>query len=894
MAPGATAATKIELVTDGRARASVLVASDGHTDELLAAEELITHIALATGVTLPRGDSGEVVIRIGKASGLSFSKNFHREGYRIVEKGNDLLIGGPLALGSLNAVYDLLRHAGIHWVQPGDVGVVAPKTANFKLVTGSSEPDFEYHQCNSLIADTQPKTYQQWGRRTKWPTEKYPDTQIGGHGIGQLPKSNRETEPELFVLENGNRTNQLDVTHPVVLERAIAWARQEMAENPNTRYLTVAPDDGLGFGTSEWDSGEWDPLIGLPVVTDRYIRFFNLVLEDLQKDWPEVGITFFAYVSYMLPPTIVKPNPRILPMIAPITIDRMHTINDDAGWERRYLLRLIEQWKATGVEFATYMYLFNLADPGTPFPAYRFVDEEFPVIHGYGGQVGLRTEMAPAFGQDGLTNVAQMEFAWDTSTDFGALRKQHMAREFGAAATAMDRYYRLVEQVYIEGDFTAGCSYDLHHMFTPDRWAAMESSLNAAASAAAGDDKVSRRVAAMRLQYDFGKAFIESLRAFAALDVPKAAKLIESAVSLGKAATTSEPHVIYPLRVQYLDWFFTGPMRGANQRWEKRLAVASDQWQAIVDTSGVGAADHPESPAWKGGTTPLATASRTWSAQGLRYLLPGTVWYRQSITLPAAARDKKVKLYFSKTDGAIDGMWVNGHPVTREGDDWDVTAHARSGKLLVVAQIRRQWLNEVGTGGIMGPVIVWVDGDAAAEQTYLSPTTEQTRPAHSVEWASSRRLLDKPGKMPAGTQLPAQWQVILDPSGEAVDTGLWEPRIGDEHWRSYRLDQTAPEQGYGFYDGGFVYRQRVAAGGGRELYVHQAFGEVQVWVNGVKAERSARKLQGAGARGKGEASLWTLPSGAKKGDTVVIAVAPPTGKKVVPGLVGLLGPVVLV
>ena len=52
-------------------------------------------------------------------------------------------------------------------------------------------------------------------------------------------------------------------------------------------------NDGAGCGSSPWDAGDFDPYHGKISVTDRYIKCFNIILEEVQKEYPDVGIAVY-------------------------------------------------------------------------------------------------------------------------------------------------------------------------------------------------------------------------------------------------------------------------------------------------------------------------------------------------------------------------------------------------------------------------------------------------------------------------------------------------------------------------------------------------------------------------------------------------------------------------
>jgi beta-galactosidase/beta-glucuronidase len=121
--------------------------------------------------------------------------------------------------------------------------------------------------------------------------------------------------------------------------------------------------------------------------------------------------------------------------------------------------------------------------------------------------------------------------------------------------------------------------------------------------------------------------------------------------------------------------------------------------------------------AWK--KTDVATD--TWYALGLEGYY-GPSWYRTTVKVPDLPAGKKVYLWVGTTDGACK-VFVNGKPAqyvkaTGEKADeangfcepfsFDITDAVKSNagnQISILAT--RNFLNELGTGGLMGPVVLY-------------------------------------------------------------------------------------------------------------------------------------------------------------------------------------------
>ncbi len=119
-------------------------------------------------------------------------------------------------------------------------------------------------------------------------------------------------------------------------------------------------------------------------------------------------------------------------------------------------------------------------------------------------------------------------------------------------------------------------------------------------------------------------------------------------------------------------------------------------------------------PAYTGGSwQTIKPCTESWSGLGLRYY-KGLAWYRQTVDVPAEGQGKRVFLWV----GAIDEMakvWLNGKLVgispriTFKPFELDVTEMVEPGKPnTLVLCVSNERLDELGTGGIMGPVMLYM------------------------------------------------------------------------------------------------------------------------------------------------------------------------------------------
>jgi hypothetical protein len=151
------------------------------------------------------------------------------------------------------------------------------------------------------------------------------------------------------------------------------------------------------------------------------------------------------------------------------------------------------------------------------------------------------------------------------------------------------------------------------------------------------------------------------------------------------------------------------------------LAPPITTWSYAVDNENDGEGrgwqnTDCDDAAWK----QTDVAVDTWAACGLLDYY-GTVWYRHKIDLSQVPAGKRVCLWIGATDGRcklfVNGMHVPHHD--RDGKEqaavegycqpfsFDVTSAVRPGVLNSIAIVcTRSAQNELGTGGLLGPVVI--------------------------------------------------------------------------------------------------------------------------------------------------------------------------------------------
>ena len=716
MLGAANAPAQTALVRDGDPRASIVIAEDAPDTVQTAAKELRTHIQKISGAELPSGHepAGDmpVTIYIGGASPEPGTAKIKEGGtnpaaFRVRVTDDAVHLTGLSGEGALHATYDMLEQLGVRWFMPGEIGTVIPDQQTVAIQTQDTieHPGFEGRHLQAVAAPT-------WERRMR-----FGGIDSGGHGLG--PRFDREENPELFMHVDGEPTHQENVGKQEVIDRTVEYWLKRLDNNPDMRYMRIGPHDGTGFGNHPWDAGDMDPLHGKVSVTDRYIKFFNQVLDRVQEKHPDAGIGFYAYSQYMRPPVREKPNPNILPMLAPIDACRLHTMQTPHCWERQYISEIIAGWQDTGVNMMYRGYLFNLANPGVPYSMTKRTAIEYRYFYEH-GIIGCRVETMPAWAWHGPTLYLAAKMMWDPMLDVDALLEDYYGKFYGPAAEPMQRYFNTLEDAYLDADYHTGHVFDVVKIMTDEVRANLDQALSEAESAVPGDSTYAERVAMARTGYRCGELVLDTINAFNRCDFDTAKQKADDVRALMEKGMAHDPPLIdHSVGQGYFDRFWGHNVDAgyaATHGENEFVLQLPDEWRFMLDPYQGG----EQLGLWKPslGNKPwrtIRTYSQSWSNQGLRYY-KGDAWYRTTFDVPAEYEGKQLTLWFSGVDNNLT-VWINGTEIemTKKGAspigrpwEFDATDAIKfDGENVIAIRVNNDRLREIGTGGLTGPAMIY-------------------------------------------------------------------------------------------------------------------------------------------------------------------------------------------
>ncbi len=308
----------IEITKDGRPVTAIIVPDQALRPTKLAAEELQTHIKLASGAKLaiyqegskPRGFSGLIYIGPCKAA---FAAKVARKKPQVnyfagKTVGNDLFLFGDdrdvrpemkslleymryMHSGSAFAVYEFLeRILNVRWLWPGDLGVKIDKKKNITVTSldFSGQPKFISSWFVPRLKNSPLQAWSSLESRTRFTTDSYlwlrrcrfnlAECMMFDHSFSDYWKRFGKTRPGLFnLLPDGSRRPlkgdknghyiSMCVSNPELIKQKIAdWTNPDYKswfkrKRPGMRYICASENDTPGMCTCPncraWD--EPDP-----------------------------------------------------------------------------------------------------------------------------------------------------------------------------------------------------------------------------------------------------------------------------------------------------------------------------------------------------------------------------------------------------------------------------------------------------------------------------------------------------------------------------------------------------------------------------------------------------------------------------------------------------------
>lgn len=723
----AAIAAPVTLVDNAEAHYSIVLAAD--TDQVVvdAAAQLDMYLAKIAGVDeLTPAPARPVRIEIGAAAqndALRQRAAADESGY-FVEVARDVVrLAGTTPTATAYAVYHLLEHLGCRWFMPGEIGEVVPRmdTIALERMAVVEVPDFTARHLQALTDGSET-----WALRNRLGGPYFP----GAHSFNSLvpPALYFDRHPEYYALVDGKRQpTQLCTSNPEVIALVAESIAAIHRADPSKIWFGIGPNDGDGFCECDacraLDTGDWDPFSNEVSITDRFLTFANSVADLVHQEYPEIKFAFYAYHNYMRPPLKVKPDPSIIPALAPIGLCRLHGMDNPLCPERNYWKKLITDWGALCEQVYHRGYAYNLASPNTLINYTGRWAHEIPYCKD-AGITGFRVETQCSWGSHGPLLYVMARLMWDADQDVDALLADYYDKFYGPASVPMASFWQALDDARTNCPYHTGNAINTPDMYPPGVIKRLEEHLRVATRKAKEEPYKERvHIAAAALEYL--EDFLDMRRYAEDHQWTKAKKALDAAREVGQWMHDYDPPLLRKGGgVARIERFWAPEIEQAYERTtngNRMVEKLPDAWRVFLDPNDLGEDLLYYSPtvddrAWQ----ILRTYSASWSDQGLRYY-KGVMWYRTTVPVPATMQNRKLMLWLGGVDEAA-RVWVNGTYISEvetngfEPVEFDITRAVKLGQRnLIAIRVVNEVVNELGTGGITRPAMIWSPAPGGGE-----------------------------------------------------------------------------------------------------------------------------------------------------------------------------------
>jgi len=224
--------------------------------------------------------------------------------------------------GSFNAVCGFLRHLGVRWYMPGEVGEVIPDLPSIPLpgIDETVHPDFPVRQFNVRWSTANDETMW-WFMRLGI---RQPYGLMVAHGMHTMTHTPeiRRRHPEWFALyggerdnAEGERLNHLCYANEELFEHTVRWARAQFDIYDYETVSIMPPDAYIAICQCPLSKGKDVPeMEARGKLSDHVWDFVNRVAKEVGKTHPNKGILCCAYGANTAPPSQIdklEPNVQV-------------------------------------------------------------------------------------------------------------------------------------------------------------------------------------------------------------------------------------------------------------------------------------------------------------------------------------------------------------------------------------------------------------------------------------------------------------------------------------------------------------------------------------------------------------------------------------------------------
>jgi hypothetical protein len=685
--------------------------------------------------TKPKKQSTDYPILIGERAVKRFgnvrktSKN--EQGWRLVISKEAIGVIGESDEAIAYAIYELLDKMGCRWLMPGEIGEVIPENSRIQL-----------ELCDiSAIPSTSSRNISGIDLSSPVARDFFRRNRLGGiwlhsqHALNTyITRDELKKHPEWLAQVNGKRelakTIRLCWSNPKLV-KAIATEIIKRLDKHYVSSVSLSPPDGALCCECEnckkLDAGDWDKNCGRFSTSDRLMNFCDKIAREVNKKYPDVVFGLLAYIHYTQPPVREKVNPNIVISIAPITYCRNHSMKNIDCPTKRHLYRILQSWAKITNNVSLRDYGYNLAELSAPNPMTTKWGDDLAVFYDLfkGESVSWAPEGIPSFETVAPGLYLGIRLAFNSKLSHDAVLRDFYEKAYGRAAKPMRKYWRTVDAAWIGAKEHTGSGFGYHFKFTPEVMRQCRASL----------DKALKKVNSVKT-YKRVKIVDDSFRLFE-LFMTMRRNFLEGKFKGLKQASTEwigawtffskeyrNEFLFSKYALIYFRAFFQKPYERVDEiesTCDILTKTPIKTWKYHVISQNIPIEKNWNQPGFKDSSWKTTNICHdTWSSLGLHDYF-GTMFYRTTIKLPEINSGEKVYLLISASDGKS-AVYINGKQMSYVAENgekastftgyckpaaFEITAGLKAGENLLAISCDRQFFNEIGVGGLMGPVIIY-------------------------------------------------------------------------------------------------------------------------------------------------------------------------------------------
>lgn len=717
-----------------------------------------------------------------KVIGATTKTALYKQAFRFTVSPKHVGMSGESDLAASYAVYELLDRLGCRWFMPSELGEVIPdlKTITLKEIDLSSAPGTHYR--GLWYADEAYRRRNRLGGLLL----------SAGHALEMyFTKEERDQHPDWVAVVGGQPSpNRLRWSNAGLADALAEKILAMHAKDPQPSY-SLSPDDGSTWDESPQDkavdAGDIDPTFQQVSITDRLMTLTNRVADKVAAKDPDVLFGVLAYVQYTRPPVREKVHPSVVPQLAPITYSRAHPMTDERVPGNKDLRYLIEGWGKKSKMTSMYFYAWFLAEPSAPNPMLTKWGVDVPIVLANNCKF-WQPETLSTFETSLHGLYMGNRLAWDPSLKPEDVYAEINTKFYGHAAKEMAAYWEHIDDVWVSTPEYSGCGFGYLRRWTPEQMNKARRLMNAGIAAAQtpaekqrvqlADDSLKLFELFMKLRRDQAEGRFETIAEDAATWRKRVVELGEKYKD--QFCFTRVGWTPNTVSGSYFSQFYQQTYDDADRLAKNfdiltKPPVRQFRYQAANDNAGEAAGwakSEFDDKAWK--TTDVCVD--TWSTLGYHDYFK-SMWYRTEVTLPEMPKGRRVSLWLGSFDGSVK-VFVNGQPVKhtdvagKSTDEvtgfcqpfsFDITSAAKPGANTIALLCTRKDFNELGTGGLLGPLLVYAEKPPKWVPATAYAVPKETAPEGEGYFSI---IEGKNGKLYVGTHANGvnAWLVEFDPA----------------------------------------------------------------------------------------------------------------------------------